>query len=299
MTGGRHQAAGTALHSGPAEPRTPVWNPTRNPPAMSRTPLARQAPPEPDLADDISPRPARRRRRRVLLALVYVVLAASILFVGRLVRGGGSDPLVVPPPPATQPVKAEKTQRPEKPRPAAGTSGQFVYAPGTGPILGRAGRLHRFHVAVEKPAGPGQPALFAEEVDRTLGDHRSWIAGSLRLQRVPPAASADFTIYLASARTSEKMCRTGGLETDGYTSCRVPGKVILNDDRWESSIRGYGAPLATYRAYAINHEVGHQLGHGHETCPGRGKPAPVMMQQTLGLKGCVANSWPYRNGKRY
>jgi hypothetical protein len=143
-------------------------------------------------------------------------------------------------------------------------------------------------------------AGFAAEIDRTLGDRRSWIAARrFRLQRVPISAHADFTIFLASARTSERMCRTGGLETGAYTSCRLPERVIINDDRWRGSVRGYGAPVSSYRQYVINHEVGHQLGHGHEACPGKGRPAPVMMQQTYGLKGCTANSWPYPKGRRY
>jgi Protein of unknown function (DUF3152) len=179
-------------------------------------------------------------------------------------------------------------------------AGAFTFVAGYGPVLGTAGTLRRFKVAVERTVGQGNGSDFADEVDRDLGDERSWIASrQFRLQRVPPSAASEFTVYLVSASTSEKMCAAGGLSTDGFTSCRLPGQVVINDDRWQDAVAGYDAPIETYRAYAINHEVGHQLGYGHEACPGKGQPAPVMMQQTYGLKGCIANPWPYIDGKRY
>jgi hypothetical protein len=175
----------------------------------------------------------------------------------------------------------------------------FTYAATAGPVLGRAGTLKRFRVAVEN--GTGQDAnAFAAAADRALGDPRSWIGGAQwRLQRVPKTAAAEFTIYLASQVTTEQMCAAGGLHTMQFASCRLPGQVIINLTRWLTAVPDYGAPLDTYQLYALNHEVGHELGHGHEACPGPGKPAPVMQQQTFGLKGCVANPWPYVDGQRY
>ena len=74
---------------------------------------------------------------------------------------------------------------------------------------------------------------------------------------------------------------------------------MLNVARWAHGVPNYGAPLAAYRQYMINHETGHRLGRGHELCPGPGQPAPVMQQQTLGLHGCTPYAWPYLNGARY
>jgi hypothetical protein len=169
-----------------------------------------------------------------------------------------------------------------------------------GELLGRSGILRRYRVAVEAGAGENVEE-FGTAVDRTLANPASWIgSGQLRLQRVPGSAPYDFTVYLATAGTARVLCATGGVDimvgTRPYTSCRALGRVIVNLDRWRLSVEHFVAarvPLDTYRSYVINHEVGHELGYGHESCPGKRRPAPVMTQQTLFLTGCVANAWPY------
>lgn len=189
--------------------------------------------------------------------------------------------------------------------PASG-AGTFEYAAMTGPVHGRMGSLRRFRVAVERGTGE-DIAAFSATVNEALGDPRSWIgSGRLRLQQVPYGSAYHFTIQLATAQTARRICGEGGvnIRVGGrpYTSCRLPGRVIINLDRWRLSVDEYvrsGVPLAIYRAYVINHEVGHELGHRHERCPGRGRAAPVMMQQTLSLRGCAANPWPYIGGRRY
>jgi hypothetical protein len=180
-------------------------------------------------------------------------------------------------------------------------SGTFRYATRTGRILGTAGPLRRFRVAVENGSGE-DAAAFADQAEAVLGDSRSWIGGGrLRLQLVPDGRRYDFTVYLVTRDTAGAMCRAGGVNiTVGgrpYTSCRTPGKAIINLDRWRLSATPYLAAhvaLGTYREYVINHEVGHQLGHRHQGCPEPGGPAPVMVQQTLTVRGCVPYAWPRR-----
>ena len=50
--------------------------------------------------------------------------------------------------------------------------------------------------------------------------------------------------------------------------------------------------LGAYRAYIVNHEVGRFLNQNVAYCPGEGKVAPVMMDQSVDLYGCTANPWP-------
>ncbi len=67
--------------------------------------------------------------------------------------------------------------------------------------------------------------------------------------------------------------------------------MVLNSDRWLLKTPTYD-DLDEYRAYMVNHEVGHFLGHDHVGCPGEGETAPVMLQQSMALDGCIANGWP-------
>lgn len=273
------------------------------------------------------PRSARRHRRFALFAQLVAVVVAVGAVVTVIAEGPGGRPeaerlaadeiSTVPPPLVAAPLPPSPDPSPSAspsvppvlrlpgPVPSAGT-GRFGYDYRSGPVLGRAGGLRRYRVAVESGSAE-DAAAFGRAVESALAGPGSWVdSGRLRLQQVPGNAPGDFTVYLATARTAGRMCAAGGVDIRiggrPYTSCRAPGQVIINLDRWRLSVPHYvsaGVPLSVYRTYVVNHEVGHQLGHRHERCPGAGRPAPVMMQQTLFLNGCRVNPWPYLDGRRY
>jgi hypothetical protein len=258
-------------------------------------------------------RPARHHRwlNTVLVALVLIGGGLGTVYVLRptlaspRANGAPLSTLVDPPvrtatqspwasPPAASVVALDV------PFPSSGP-GTFTYARTTGRVLGTSGPVRGFRLAIESNIDVVSMADFTAKVDATLGDPRSWTAGrTYRLQQVPSSRSYDFTVYLATSKTVERLCAP--LQTNGYTSCRQGSRVVLNLDRYMTSVDGYraaGTSLETYRTYMINHEVGHALGHDHELCPRPGAPAPVMQQQTLGLHGCTPNPWPYINGEAY
>jgi hypothetical protein len=176
-------------------------------------------------------------------------------------------------------------------------AGTLSVVDGSSEVMGT-GPRQRFIVEVEDGIdvdGPG----FAEAVQTTLGDPRSWgNGGRMAFQRVGAAEAAagrfDFKVTLVSPGHMETYCP--GVGTGGYTSCRYGDRAVINLARWATAVPDYRGDIATYRLYVVNHEVGHVLGHGHEPCPGAGQVAPVMQQQTLGLQGCVKNAWPYPDG---
>jgi hypothetical protein len=141
----------------------------------------------------------------------------------------------------------------------------------------------------------------------TLTDPRSWAGHGVALQRVD-SGPADFHVTLTSAMTVRNLC---GYDVPVETSCYAQAgaasdvnRVVLNIARWTRGATAYVGDLAAYRIYMINHEDGHALGHlhAHQCLPGG--LAPVMMQQTFGLRSaadgqlCEANPWPYPTGVR-
>jgi hypothetical protein len=172
-----------------------------------------------------------------------------------------------------------------------GAVGAFTMATGQSPVAGTGG-LVTYTVEVEDAVGYSAEE-FARIVDQTLADPRSWIAdGSVAFQRV--ASGGQVRIVLATPGTTDQLCLP--LDTAGLYSCHQGGTVALNSNRWINGTENWPGPIDEFRHYAVNHEVGHAIGHGHESCPGSGQPAPVMMQQSKGLEGCLPNGWPFPNG---
>ena len=246
----------------------------------------------------------------VLLAGLALIAATGVLYL----HWDAQQPLATagPQPDGSAPESAGPVPTPTSAAPASApptvlpanmpTKGKdtFAYAGGNPQVLGAGSApVRKYLVAVEN--GSGQDATaFADAVRRVLGDPRGWTAGGdVRFQQVAKDGAPDFSVSLATQATAERLCSLGGIHTEQLTSCRLPGQVVVNLTRWLTAIPGYGAPLAEYQAFELNHGVGKELGYANETCPNPGQPAPVMQKQALGLKGCTANGWPYRDGAIY
>ncbi|MET0965377.1 MAG: DUF3152 domain-containing protein [Nakamurella sp.] len=190
--------------------------------------------------------------------------------------------------------------------------GSWHVVPGSTPTVGTGPAHSTYTVEVEDGIQtPEQDAAFAAEVDATLADPRSWIGGGqVSLSRID-SGDPDFRISL----TSQLTIRSGdhcGFDVPLEASCfnGWADRVMINDARWVRGALSYGTDIASYRAYAINHEVGHALGNGHQPCTGSGQPAPVMMQQSWSVSNndlsvlnpqlipndgavCTANPYPF------
>lgn len=130
---------------------------------------------------------------------------------------------------------------------------------------------------------------FARLAQQTYDDPRGWRGGGVSFRRV--ASGGSFTLVLA---TPEQLPRFSPVCSVQW-SCRVGRYVVINQTRWRNASPAWnaaGRSLRDYRHMVVNHETGHWLGLGHAGCPGPGRPAPVMMQQSKGRDGCSFHPWP-------
>lgn len=129
------------------------------------------------------------------------------------------------------------------------------------------------------------PKQFAKEVAVYLADPDGWEAKGYNFVEVD--RNPEVMIHLSSPATLLQ----SGCKNDGLSCAEMNGRtMMLNAMRWTQGSSASKLPLEEYRQYLVSHEMGHILGHDHATCPGNGHPAPVMMQQTLGIGACSPNN---------
>lgn len=137
---------------------------------------------------------------------------------------------------------------------------------------------------------------FRAKVADTLNDPRGWVRAGLKFIEVN--SGQDVNIILSDAAS---LAATPGCSGD--LSCTTwANQVIINDLRWREGTepsRAAGMSTRDYQHMVVNHEMGHWLGHyDHiEACTAEngfiGGPAPIMLQQSTGLRGCNSfNAWP-------
>lgn len=185
--------------------------------------------------------------------------------------------------------------------------GTFRVLEGHSGVAGRTGRLFRYDIEVENGITGVDLRRYAALVQATLADPRSWSGHGVRVQRVD-SGPIDFHVSLTSVLTVRKYC---GYTIRVETSCYAPAgsapgvtvnRVVFDVARWVRGAAPYANDLSAYRIYMINHEDGHAMGHEHAHQCLPGGLAPVMMQQTFGLRSaatgtlCGANPWPFPPG---
>ncbi|ONI77223.1 hypothetical protein ALI144C_34710 [Actinosynnema sp. ALI-1.44] len=162
----------------------------------------------------------------------------------------------------------------------------FRVVPGTGPKVGQGTqKTYTYSIEIENgitatDVGGGDDA-FAGLVDSTLADPRGWTSDPrIAVQRVTDKPLV--RISLTTPETTHKLC---GRTIPYESSCRLSrdGRVVINLARWVRGALAFNGDMGLYRVYAINHEVGHAFGRGHEGCAQNDGLAPVMMQQSFGV----------------
>ncbi|AYV29234.1 DUF3152 domain-containing protein [Streptomyces goshikiensis] len=205
--------------------------------------------------------------------------------------GSASSPAASPSGGASASASSSASASASAPVPTTGP-GTFGASSASGQPQGK-GPVRRWRVEVEEGSGV-DPDAAARSVEAILGDERGWIKDpAYGFQLAGSGQPVDFTVKIATPTTTDRLCEVVTPELKGETNCRAGHTVVVNLKRWQKGSPQFSGPVEDYRALIVNHEVGHEIGREHETCPGPGQLAPAMMQQIKGLLGCTANAWPF------
>lgn len=203
-------------------------------------------------------------RRLLVVTAVALAAACTAAPAPRAVR-------VVRPASTVSPAPTTGPSRPAPTRPRG------IHRPSPGVVE------VRYRVDVRVPDGDGFVSFLAE----TMAHPRGWRRAGFVVVEDP---AAPYVVVLAEGDQTHALCLP--YDVGGQFSCQNGPVVAINAQRWRRGVPHWTAGLAAYRRMLLNHEMGHLLGQRHRPCPGAGRPAPVMSQQSGGLAGCQPNPWP-------
>ena len=247
----------------------------------------------------VGPAPAQTywARRALVFGAAVSVLAIAVVLISNGTSSGSAAQLNPPaggssvgsPTTSMKPAKLQAKGLDEAMVPESGPGTYQTAKQAIQPTTSHGTRI-RYDVRVEDglPIEPDEAAVLIQGV---LDDKRSWRATRRwRFELTPVGQSASLHAYIVTPKTTDRLCAP--YLTRGEVSCQNGNRVVLNAKRWLLGADAYGSDLTNYRRYLVNHEFGHALGKHHVDCPGPGRLAPVMMQQTKGLGTCRKNPWP-------
>jgi hypothetical protein len=136
---------------------------------------------------------------------------------------------------------------------------------------------------------------YTTSVDSDVNYDSRKFANEVAIYLADPDGWAQWDTFVVGKGKTIRLCAPHTLKAEGCKdeelSCATIGgnEIWLNAKRWIHGSSASKLPLDQYRQYMVTHEMGHSLGYDHVQCPGSG-PAPIMMQQTLGIGKCSPNT---------